>query len=181
MNQSKISVRYAKAFFEFGSEKKMLESIVIDVKLLIESLHSIPVFKEFIENPIVRPSDKKLFVSQLLTKKVSKETIDFLNVLITNKREAYLQDILRNFLGLYRAKSGVTQVTVTSAIELTKQQKGDVISHVEKEYKTKVDLIEKIDSAILGGYIIRIDDLQYDASIKTKLKQVKKELLAKSN
>lgn len=181
MNQSKISVRYAKAFYEFGSDKKILDILVADVKLLVNSLQSIPEFQEFISNPIVKPSDKKLFISNLLDKKVSTETINFLHVVITNKREIFIQDILRNFLDMYRKNSGITEVTITSSVELTKQQKEIVSKFVEKEFKTKVDVIEKVDASLLGGYILRIDDLQYDASIKTKLKQVKKELLAKSN
>lgn len=181
MNQSKISVRYAKAFFEFGIEKKLLETFVQDVKLLVHSIETIPEFQGFILNPIVRPSDKKLFVSQLLTKKVSKETIDFLNVVITNRREIYIQDILRNFLDTYRKYSGVTAVTLTTAQSFSAEQKKEVTAYIEKKYKTKVELNEKTDKSILGGFILRIEDLQYDASVTTKLKNIKKELLSKSN
>jgi F-type H+-transporting ATPase subunit delta len=59
MNQSKISVRYAKAFYEFGSEKNILPSLVDDAKLLSQSFQEIKELRDFITNPIVKPSDKK--------------------------------------------------------------------------------------------------------------------------
>lgn len=177
MNQSKISVRYAKAFYEFGEEKKVLTTLVDDAKMLASSFAEIKELRDFVLNPIVKPSDKKTFVQSLLSKKVSTDTIQFLNMVIENKRELYIEDMLRNFLEMYRKNSGITSVTLTSAQAFSPAQKKTITAFVEKEYNTKVELIEKTDASLLGGFILRIEDLQYDASVKTKLYALKKELL----
>lgn len=177
MNQSKISVRYAKAFFEFGSEKSVLPKLVDDAKLLAQSFLDIKELRDFMTNPIVKPSDKKMFISELLSKKVSHETIQFLHMVIDNKRELYIEDMLRNFLEMYRKHSGITGVILTSPHGFSPAQKSVVTAFIEKTYKTKVELIEKIDESLLGGFVLRIEDLQYDASIKTKLSSLKHELL----
>ena len=178
MNQSKISVRYAKAFFQFAIEKDKLALLINDIKLLDQSIREQQELRGFIQNPIVKPSQKKIFVQQLLSNKVAKETIDFLNLIISNKRELFIQDILRNVLDQYRKYSGITAVTLSSAQAFSLEHKQTITAFVEKKYNTKVELLEKTDVSLLGGFILRIEDLQFDASIQTKLKQVKKELLS---
>lgn len=178
MNQSKISVRYAKAFFEFAKEKGILENVIADVKLLIKSLGEIPELAEVFQNPIVKPSGKKAFVSSLLKGKVSEETIDFLNLEIENGREMYTQDILRNMLTIYRKEQGITAVTLTSATPLSKEQENSVADLVKKTRNTEVELQTKVDPSLMGGFILRVEDQQYDASVSSRLKQIKKELIA---
>ena len=173
MNQSKISVRYAKAFFEFAKEKGILENVIADVKLLIKSLGEIPELAEVFQNPIVKPSGKKAFVSSLLKGKVSEETIDFLNLEIENGREMYTQDILRNMLTIYRKEQGMT-----SATPLSKEQEKSVADLVKKTRNTEVELQTKVDPSLMGGFILRVEDQQYDASVSSRLKQIKKELIA---
>ena len=169
MNQSKISVRYAKAFFEFAKEKGILENVIADVKLLIKSLGEIPELAEVFQNPIVKPSGKKAFVSSLLKGKVSEETIDFLNLEIENGREMYT---------IYRKEQGITAVTLTSATPLSKEQEKSVADLVKKTRNTEVELQTKVDPSLMGGFILRVEDQQYDASVSSRLKQIKKELIA---
>ncbi len=178
MNQSKISVRYAKALFEFASERGVLDTVIADVKLLSKSLNEIAELAEVFQNPIVKPSKKKSFVSALLTGKVSKEMIDFLNLVIANNREIYIQDILRNVLDIYRKKAGITAVTLTSATPLSAEQQSSIVDLVKKGKNTEVELQTNIDPSLLGGFVLRVEDMQYDASVKTRLKQVKNELMA---
>lgn len=178
MNQSKISVRYAKAFFEYASEKGILENVVADVKLLAKSLNEIAELAEVFQNPIVKPSGKKAFVSALLKDKISKDTIDFLNLVIENGREMFTQDILRNVLDIYRKTQGITAVTLTSAVPLSKAQEKEVVDLVTKQQNTKVELQTKVDPSLMGGIILRVEDKQYDASVRSRLKQIKKELIA---
>ncbi len=178
MNQSKISVRYAKAFFEFASDKSILEKAIADVKMLTKSLNEIPELAEVFQNPIVKPSQKKAFVSALLSDKITKETLAFLDMVISNSREMFIQDILRNVLDIYRKEKGITAVTLTSAIPLSKEQEAAVIDFVKKKENKEVELQTKVDPSLMGGFILRVEDQQYDASISTRLKQIKKEMIA---
>lgn len=179
MNQSKISVRYAKAFYEYALEKGALENVIADAKMLSKSLNEIAELSEVFKNPIVKPSNKKSFVNSLLDGKVSKETTEFLNLIITNGREMFIQDILRNVLDIYRKEKGITEVVLTSAVPLSQQQEQSIVDYVKKEKHTEVELQKKVDPSLLGGFVLRIEDMQYDASVSSRLKQVKKELIAK--
>ena len=178
MNQSKISVRYAKAFFEFASEKGLVDKVIADVKLLSKSLNEIAELAEVFQSPIVKPSSKKSFVSALMKGKISQDTIDFLNLVIDNGREMFTQDILRNVLDIYRKTQGITAVTLTSAAPLSKKQEQAVVDLVKKQKNTEVELQTKVDPSLMGGFILRVEDEQYDASVSSRLKQIRKELIA---
>jgi len=178
MNQSKISVRYAKALYEYAVEKNVLDAVVADVKMLTESFAGISQLREVFENPVVKPSQKRSFVDSLLKGKVSDTMLSFLHMVITNKRENCIQDILRNLQTVYRREKGITAVTLTSAVPLSEKQKNEIIDFVKKKEKTDVELQAKIDPSIMGGFILRVEDMQYDASISTRLQNVKKELTA---
>ncbi len=180
MNQSKISVRYAKAFFEIAVEKNMLDTAIADMQLLDNTLSTITEFQEFMQNPLVVPSEKKKIVAELFASRISKEAVDFLNLIIDNKRENCLHTILLNIAEMYKKHVGITSVQVSVASAMSEGQKQEIASIVEKTYNTKAFVTETIDSSLLGGFVLQIDDKLFDASIKTKLANVKKELLTKS-
>lgn len=177
MNQSKISVRYAKALFLFAKEKNMLDAIKDDITSLAKALATIPEMADFIVNPVATTSWKKIFFKALLEEKMKQETLKFIDLVVDNKREMYLADIARNFLDMYKKSGGIKTVTLTGTSEFSVEQKKKVTAFVEENFRTKVDLEEKVDKDILGGFILRIDDRQFDASVASKLKEIKKDLL----
>jgi len=103
-----------------------------------------------------------------------------LNLIIENKRENCLHTILLNIAEMYKKHEGITSVQVSVANAMNDAQKQQLTSMIENQYKTKAFLTETVDSSLLGGFVLRIDDTLFDASVKTKLMNIKKELLTKS-
>ncbi|MCK9561544.1 MAG: ATP synthase F1 subunit delta [Bacteroidales bacterium] len=177
MNQSKISVRYAKAFFQHMLEKQKLDAAITDVQLVYNAIQEIHDLQNLLQNPIVKPSQKKIVFDTLLSKKVQAETLRFFYVIIDNSRENLLADILRNFIDMYRSHKGITKVTVTTATKFSSQNTQEITDFISEKFNTKVELHEQIDNQLIGGFVLRINDLQYDASVKSKIKNIKKEML----
>ncbi|MBK8807372.1 MAG: ATP synthase F1 subunit delta [Bacteroidales bacterium] len=177
MNHSKISIRYAKALYSFAKEKSILENVKTDILLIVKAINTITELSDFVKSPVAKPSEKKLFFKNLFDKKISTETLHFLNLLIDNKREMFLVDIARNFLEIFKKEKGIKTLILTGSQALTEDQKKNIVLFAENNFKTKIELEEKIDPSIIGGFIIRIDDMQLDASISWKLKELKRELL----
>lgn len=178
MNESKISTRYAKALFSFAKEKNLFEKVNADITLLIAANNEIDEFRQFINSPTAKASNKKSFIEKLFSGKMSSEFIAFLKLVIANKRELFLMDIIRNYQQLYKQQAGIKSVTLTSAKELTNTTTDKIIKFVEREFEAKVDLESKINPAIIGGFILRIEDQQIDASIANKLNKIKTQLHA---
>ena len=104
----------------------------------------------------------------------------FLDLMIKNRRESYITDSTRNFLQLYKKQAGIKSVELISTQAISAEFRTAIIAKIQTTMNTKIELTEKIDKSLLGGYILRIEDQQYDASVSNKLKQMKKSLLETS-
>ena len=180
MNDSKISVRYAKALFLSALEEKNLDSVIKDVDLINTSF-KVEGFKEMLESPVVKTSEKKALAEKVYAKNVSDLTLRFLDLILSNKREVYLQGILRNFTQMYRQHMGIKNAELTVAAEVTKEYHKKFLDLLEKVFDSKMKLNNKINPDIIGGFILKVDDEQFDASISTSLSRIKKNLLENAN
>jgi len=175
MNDSKISVRYAKALFELANENDEIETIRQDVEI-IESTVKLQDFNLLIENPVVRTSQKQKIFNELFKDAVSKNCLDFIKLIVKNKREKYLAAIVRNFLELYRNKQGIKKAVITSAVEIDRQTLEKVKTLLQSELKAKIEFKHEIKKEIIGGFILKVDDKQIDSSLATMLSSLKREL-----
>lgn len=175
MNISKISVRYAKALLSLALEENNSQKINEDIKLVFEvsSLHEMALM---LENPVVSSNSKISVMKALFESKIDPVTLKFLILLIKNKRESHLKNISRTFLGLYRDHYGIKSVSMTTAVEIDESFRKQVFALISDSFGSKLELDYKVDSAILGGFVLKIGDNQYDASIASGLKKIKREL-----
>jgi len=179
MNDSKISVRYSRALFESASEKKILEKVYEDMVLVAE-LCRIDEVKEVLKSPIIVPSKKKSIFFSLLEKNVQPVTLSLINLLIKNGREDYLPAVARVFRDETLRFRGVTEATLVTAVPVNDNIRKQIKTMVESVFRTKVDLSENVDQGIIGGFVLRVNDNYIDASVKTKLRRVRKGLSVRS-
>ena len=177
MDQSKITVRYAKALFELAKEKNQLEVLKADIDLVISILQSSADFGFLLESPVVRTSQKAKAIKLIFSDKIDATTLRFLELVVENKREQHIPGICRNFLDLIRKEQGIKSAVVTSAVTLSEETVNQLKALLEANYKSKVELSEKLNEDLLGGFVLRVDDQQYDASIATQLRKVKEKLM----
>ncbi len=177
MNESKIAVRYAKALFLTGKEDKILDLLRQDMELVLTCYNSMGDFKEFLDNPVFKPSDKRKIFHEIFKDKVNPLTMSFFDLIVRNKRELYLEAAARHFLLLYKEDKGSMSATITTPIPLDQQIRDSILKQITKKFKAKVEIEEFVDKNIIGGYVFRIEDQQIDASVSTGLEKIKRELL----
>ena len=181
MNESKISVRYAKALFELGKEKGLIDTVIKDIQLVDEVSKSIAEFWLMVESPVVKTSQKRTSVKQIFGDKINAMTLNFLDLVVKNRREIYLKDISRNFLALCRKDKGVLSATLTSASAIEESSKENLSTLLSKSFNSKIELEEVVDKEIIGGFVLRVEDQQLDASVSSQLNKIKRELLSNHN
>lgn len=172
MNLSKISIRYAKALYQFAKEKNTLEEVKGDM-VLLEKTSKIKEFCIALDSPTAKASDKRLFAETLFKGKVSEVSLNFILMVLENKRDAYFESIARAFLDIYRAEKGVKKVLLKTPKPIDNSQRLKVISFVENNFNAKADMEEIIDESLLGGFVLQVEDKQLDASVSYKLKKIK--------
>ena len=177
MNQSKISIRYAKALFLSAKEKNLLLPVRNDMNLVHNLFHSFLEVRAFFSNPVINPDQKKQTINRLLNGSVNELSMSFLYFVISQKRESFIIDITRNFNDLYRKDLGIKTVVFTTAFPVDPQITTDVFETVKKNFRTEVEIKELINEKIIGGFVLQIENILYDSSAATKLKKIRKELV----
>ncbi len=177
MDESKISVRYAKALLSLAREKKLLEAVKTDMEIIFQLFETTPGFTQLLESPVVGTNEKRKLFENVFANRINALTYSFLELLFTNNREAYLKAITRNFLESYRKASGYKIAKMVSAIEIDPTTIEQFKALIRKHFSTEVDLTCNVDPALIGGFILQVEDQQIDASVAAKLKRLKRELL----
>ena len=177
MDENKISVRYAKALFSLAKEKNVLDAVKNDVDLIYQTSKALPEFKMILGSPVIKTSVKAKIFKEIFVKHVNSITFSFLSLLLTNNRETFLEDISRNFLALYRKSTGFKSAVISSAVELDSVTVERFRQLIRNKFKTEVELTCTVNPDLIGGFVLRVEDQQIDASVSAKLKGLKKELI----
>ena len=176
MNYSKISVRYTRAIFQSALEKKILDKVYHDM-IFISEICKTEETKEFLQNPIINPSKKEEIFHKMLGGNVEDITLYLLDLIVKNGRETFIPAIARNFIHETKKFKGITETILTTAIAVDEKVTKQITGLISDVFRTKVELKENIDPEIVGGFILQIDDNYIDASIRNKLRKIKKELI----
>lgn len=179
MNDSKISVRYSRALFNLASEKNQLDKVYQDM-VFISEFCRINEVKEVLESPVIVPSKKRSILFSVLEKNVEPVTLSLVDLLIKNGRENYLPAVARVFKDETLKFKGITETGLITAVKVSDTIRRQITSLVESVFKTKVELKESVNTSIIGGFVLRVNDNYIDASVKTKLRRIRKGLSVRS-
>jgi F-type H+-transporting ATPase subunit delta len=173
---SKAGARYAKSLIDLSTEQNALEAIKNDMFFFEEVVDANSELEAILKNPIV-PLDKKAgILNDIFGKNVHQITNSFLKLVVNKGRSAILFDTAKQFISQYNAIKGIVTAEVASAIALTEANKLEIVSLVKKELgANEVIIKEKVDDKLIGGFIIKVGDKQFDASISGGLHKLKKE------
>jgi F-type H+-transporting ATPase subunit delta len=176
MNDSKISVRYSRAIFQLALEKKILDKVYQDM-IFISEICKFAETKDFLGSPIIVPSKKEAIFHKMLGGNVEEITLSLIDLIVKNGRESFIPAIARVFIHETKKFKGITESVLTTAVKVDDKVKKQITDLISEGFKTKVELKETIDPEIIGGFILQIDDNYIDASIRNKLRKIKKELI----
>ncbi|HMO38491.1 MAG TPA: ATP synthase F1 subunit delta [Saprospiraceae bacterium] len=176
MSVAKIAHRYAQSLLELALEQNKLERILEDVQSFQAAAKNRD-FYLFIKSPIIPGAKKQTVVEQLFRGKYDELTMLFLGILIRKSREMYLPEIASEFIQEYKKHKHITTVRLTAAapvgeatVEALRKHLMSIM-HVEETLEIGVN----VDPELIGGFVLEFDNKVYDASVKDKLSQLKKE------
>ncbi len=174
MAEARAAIRYAKAVLSLASDQKAAEAVNKDMKRIVNSIAESKDLRDMLLNPVVRSSVKKAVLNDVF-KNSNTITDNLIITLIANKRIALLGDVASKFNQLYDTLRGTQIAKVTSAVPLTEALKTKVLAKVKELTGKDVEVVNVVDESILGGFILRVGDIQYNASIANKLNNLKRE------
>lgn len=174
MAHSLAGNRYAQSLLELAVEQNQLDAVYNDMLLIGTTIKDSRDLSVLLNNPIVKADKKFSVLVAVFGAKIGETTTKFLQLVSTRKREALLEDIAFSFVDLYKKEKNIIVAEVTSAVKLDDAQKQNIIKLLKTE--ATVEMVEKIDPSIIGGFIVRVDDKQIDASILRELSDLRQAL-----
>jgi F-type H+-transporting ATPase subunit delta len=177
MNYSAIASRYSKALFTLAKEKNILSDIHNDMELIVSVCDNEQYFNQFLENPVLALSKKTDIFNKIFKGKTNQVTLNFLALVAKNRREPFLRHMAINFLNLYKDFKGIKTIQFSSVAKISDTVRKEIEQIVKTSFNAETELLEKIDENLIGGFVIRIDDEQYDASVANQLEKIKREIV----
>jgi F-type H+-transporting ATPase subunit delta len=170
-----VAARYAKSLIDLAIETKQLEQVRKDMQLIKEVCTHNHDFVLLLESPIVKTDRKMAIFKTIFNGKISATTQTFLNLIATRRREGYIDDIANAFDDQYKLYKNITTVKVETAVALDAKLKKQILDIVKQSATGEIDLIEKINPSLIGGFVLTVNDRQVDQSVKRKLNNLRKD------
>ena len=174
MSDSRAAVRYAKAVLDLAIDKKADVALEKDMRLVVSTIQENTELKDVLGSPVISAEVKKSVLSGVF-KNIHELGKGLIELLVDKKRIALLSEVAAQYVRLHEEFKGERVAYVTSAIPLSKGLQDKLLKQVEKITGEKVTLENQVDETVLGGFVLRVGDLQYNASIANKLEKLKRE------
>jgi len=175
MTGSRAAVRYAKAILEMAQASGTATQVNEDMALIASTIKENSELNDFIHSPSVKGEVKESALKEVFpgTQNITK---GLFRLLLENKRFEILGDIAGQYKSQFDELNGVETAMVTTAFPITADLESKVLDKI-KEFSDKKIIIKNIvDPSIIGGFILRMGDRQFNASVANRLLTLKREL-----
>ncbi len=171
---SRAAIRYAKAILETAVSSGKANQVNDDMKSIIAAVDSSADLKEFLASPIIK-SDLKMNALTEVFASVQAETKSLFRLLQENKRFEILVAIASQYNTQFDEMNGVEVAKVTTAFPITAELEAQILAKAATISTKKLTIQNTVDPSIIGGFILRIGDKQYNASVSNRLQELKRE------
>ncbi|MDZ4749975.1 MAG: ATP synthase F1 subunit delta [Flavobacteriales bacterium] len=175
MSGIRISSRYAKSLLDLCNNPQEQDTAFADMQLVKSSIDQSRDLEVFLSNPIVKKDKKVKILEMIFGSRVSKTTMSFITLLTTKGRESLMGEIATSFVHQFKTMRHITEANVVSAVALDAQTRAQIHAQAVKMAGGNIELVEKIDQDIIGGFVLNVADRQMDASLAEKITQLRRE------
>jgi len=175
MSKTRVAIRYAKAVIDFAQEKQEIDEVHNNMTLVIATIKQNIKLQQLLNSPIVKNEIKKKITIEIFGKSITQTTQKLIYLLLKNKRLNLVVEVAKQYIILYNKLKEKEIAKVTTAIPLTEELNKKVLRKIKEITGKQITIKNTINPDIIGGFILRIGDIQYNASIAHKLQELKKQ------
>lgn len=171
---TEVGDRYAQALFDLALETGRLDAVRADVVSLKTAWTESADLRRLATSPVISTADQaKGLVAVATQARFEKNTVNFLGLLAQNGRARDLGAVVAGFERLYAKHAGIVAAEVVSAQPLDAKQLAAIKTALNASLGKAPELTARVDPSILGGLKVKVGSKLFDASLKTKLDQMK--------
>ncbi len=174
-----LARRYAGALVDVAIENHQADQVKTELAAFAAMVKESPDLHAFLANPSIIRATKHAAIEQLVEAMGASRTLrNYLFVIVDQRRAGMLIDIEQAFSAILDARQGITQATVTSAAELTAEERVELDVVLAKLTGQRVQAQYQTDSALIGGAVVRIGSTIYDGSVSAQLDRLRVRMIS---
>jgi len=174
MAQTRAAIRYAKAVLSLANEQNSASKLNDDMKSIVNAVAESKDLSDMLQSPVIHSKVKKATLLEVFPN-MNKLSVKLIDLLVENKRIDIIDEVAQKINMLFDESQGTQIAKVTTAVPLTKELEAKVLTKVKELTGNDAEVQNTVDESILGGFILRVGDIQYNASIANKLDKLKRE------
>lgn len=176
MQNPRLASRYAKSILDLAIERGELEKVYADVQWLQAVCKSNRDFVNLLRSPIIKNDTKRKILEAVTNGHISELTAGFNRLLVSKNRERFLPEIINAFIAAYKSHHHIRTVQLTTATPVTDSMRNAIVEQVKKSAGfDKVELEEKVNPELIGGFVLQVGDQLVDASVAYDLRAIAKQ------
>jgi len=175
MASTRAAIRYAKAILDLANSRGVAEVVNNDMKSIASAIQTNEELSAFIQNPTTRVEVKESALLEVFAN-VNGITKGLFHLLFENKRFEILDAIAVEYSNVFDESNGIQVAKVTTAVPMDAALEAKVLAKIATLSDKKITIENIVDPSIIGGFILRIGDKQYNASVANRLQVLKREL-----
>ncbi len=173
MNNYRVNTNYAKALFLLASDRGQADRVSEDMRLIGRVTAENKELGVVFANPTVRSDKKAAIMQELFGAQVCDETMVFLRFVVRKNRSVYLHGISEAYLAIYRETRGIVLSDLVTHQPIDDTAREEVTRVVSEYTGRQVELHDRTDAKMLGGFKLEFDNKMYDARIRTKIRKLR--------
>ncbi len=180
MSELTVASRYAKSLIDLAGEQNLVEVIKNDMEFFHDTLKANSELKAVLANPIISHSKKISILDDVFKSRVNAVSLSFFKLMVNKGRGDVLYFTSLEYVNLYDIKNNIVHARVTSATELSAENKATIMADVKAATGSAVKLETRVDPSLIGGFVLTVGDRQIDTSVANDLNKLRKEFALKA-
>lgn len=180
MSERSVASRYAKSILDLAVETNVLEAVYQDMIDFLGTCKSSPALQTLLKNPIIPLDKKQSVLMAVFGEKFTELTRSFFQIMIRKERAEIILPAAAEFITQYNFRKKIVIAEITTAVPLSAELETQLLAKVKELHAGEIEVRKLVDPEIIGGFILRVEDKQFDSSFRKKLADLKKELVDSS-
>ncbi|HTL83314.1 MAG TPA: ATP synthase F1 subunit delta [Bacteroidia bacterium] len=172
--ETRVSQRYAKSLLDLSIEKGQLEQVYEDMQLVHSTVRENHDLLILMRSPVIKTDKKQEILKAIFGGKIGVITSEFIDIITRKRRENELEQIAESFIAQYKKNKNIITAVITTASGLDDKLRSSVMQVVKENSNAQIELVEKVNKDLIGGFVLRIGDKQVDSSIIRQIKELER-------
>ncbi|SHE80340.1 ATP synthase F1 subcomplex delta subunit [Tissierella praeacuta DSM 18095] len=176
-----VSNRYALALFEAGLDLEKTDEFNEELDFLNDVFEGENKLLQILHHPKISRSEKRDLIDKIFKNRVSQEIVNFLYILIDKRREGFILEIIDRYKELFNEHENIVEVVAITAVPMEEKAKTKLQKVLSNKLEKKIQLVNKVDTTIIGGVLLKLQNKQLDGTVKGQLESIGKAINGATN